>query len=118
MQEVTTYEEFSALGSAYTITGAGGDLQEWTNGYQKLLVAAGILKEGQELKWHTWKGAVMNKVFGLTGDNAYPDDLTFLAFGLENDNLAIGPLAMFKLQNGDRWLDDIISNNQYRQNGG
>jgi hypothetical protein len=110
MQHVITREQFKALGSAYTITGAGGDLSQWTAGYKELLVQAEIMAADMELKWHTWTGAVMNKVFGLSGSNSYQDDMTFLAFEL--DGLAVGKLAMFKLQNGDRWLDDIIANNQ------
>ncbi len=97
-------------GSFYTITGAGGDLEEWRQGYQELLDKEGI---GKIKKWIDFTGRQMNEVYGLTGNNAYPDDLHFLAFSL--DGLHVGKLAMFKLKMKDRWFDDIIDNNVVRQ---
>lgn len=94
-------------GSYYTIIGAGGDLQEWKNGYQELLNKEGI---GTIKEWITFTGADMNNKYQLKGDNAYPNDLTFLAFPL--DGLNIGKLAMFKLRMEDRWFDDIVDNNK------
>ena len=84
-------------GSYYTITGVGGNLDEWKTGYNELLTKEGI---GSVNSWITFKGADMNAFGRLTDDNAYPDDLTFLAFPL--DNLDIGKLAMFKLKMEDR----------------
>lgn len=55
----------------------------------------------------------MNEEYDLEGNNAYPDDLNFLAFSLEG--LDIGKLAIFKLQAQDRWFDDIVDNNRSRQ---
>lgn len=108
---IKTEKEITNLGSAYTITGAGGDLNEWVEGYNKLLKDGGI---GTPEKWYTFKGKDMNNAFGLTGNNRYKDDITFLSFSL--DGLNIGKLAMFKLQMQDRWLDDIINNNLMREN--
>ena len=103
------YEKMEA-GSWYTITGTGGDIQEWKDGYQKLLTENGI---GQISEWADFTGQQMNEQYGLTGDNAYPDDLHFLAFSL--DGLDVGKLAIFKLQMDDRWFDDIVANNAERQ---
>lgn len=97
-------------GSWYTITGCGGDLNKWKNGYQKMLNEQGI---GTITEWEEFTGADMNEQYHLTGDNAYPDDLHFLAFSL--DGLDAGKLAMFKLRMGDRWFDDIVSNNLHRE---
>ena len=94
-------------GSYYTITGAGGDLEEWKNGYQELLNKEGI---GTIKEWITFTGSDMNTKYNLTGDNAYPNDLTFLAFPL--DGLDIGKLAIFKIRMQDRWFDDIVDNNR------
>ena len=94
-------------GSYYTIIGAGGNLDEWKNGYQELLNKEGI---GTIKEWITFNGADMNNKYQLKGDNAYPADLTFLAFPL--DGLNIGKLAMFKLRMEDRWFDDIVDNNK------
>lgn len=93
-------------GSYYTITGAGGDLEEWKSGYQDLLNKEGI---GTITDWRSFTGEEMNNYYGLYGDNAYPEDLNFLAFPL--DGLDIGKLAMFKIAMQDRWFDDIVDNN-------
>lgn len=100
-------------GSYYTITGAGGNLDEWKNGYQDLLNKEEI---GTITKWVEFTGKDVNDEFELTGDNRFQDDLHFLAFNL--DNLNIGKLAMFKIKMQDRWFDDIIDNTLYFENRG
>ena len=97
-------------GSYYTIEGTGGDLDEWKHGYEKLLSDNGI---GKPSFWIDFTGKEMNEEFHLTGTNAYPDDLHFLAFPL--DGLDVGKLSMFKLRMGDRWFDDIVDNNARRE---
>lgn len=92
-------------GSYYTIIGCGGDLQEWKDGYQKLLDEQNI---GTITKWIEFTGKDMNEELELTGHDKYSNDLQFLAFSL--DGLNIGKLAIFKLQMGDRWFDDIVDN--------
>ena len=57
-------------------------------------------------KGYVTTGKVMNEICHLTGHNAYPDDLTIFSID-KFKGLAI----MF----GARWLDDIISNNAYRE---
>ncbi len=98
-------------GSYYTIMGCGGDLNEWTSGYSELLDSYGI---GVPKEFITFMGGDMNAVYGLTGDNAYAEDLTCLMFPL--DGLAVPKLAFFKLRAQDRWFDDIVDNNERRQN--
>ena len=97
-------------GSWYTITGAGGDINEWKEGIQNLLTKDNI---GTVKEWEVFSGEEMNELGHLTGTNAYPDDLTFIAFSL--DGLNTGKLAMFKLRMGDRWFDDIVDNNAERE---
>ena len=97
-------------GSYYTIIGAGGDLEEWKTGYADMLSEKNI---GSVKEWIVFKGADMNEEFGLTGENKYDAELTFLAFPL--DGLDVGKLAIFKLQMGDRWFDDVVDNNLSRE---
>lgn len=110
--------------SAYTIIGCGGDLAEWKTGYNELLHGAGILPENVNLPedaWYpTFYGKDMNATFGLTGNNAYQDDLVFLAFDwhalpelVNNMNM----LAMFKLRCEDRWFDDVVDNDLRKEYG-
>ena len=96
-------------GSYYTILGAGGDLQEWVDGYNEMLAEEGI---GKPKDWFYAKGAQVNKEFGLIGHEAFKARLTILFFPL--DDLDIGKLAIFKLRRGDRWFDDIIDNSLQR----
>lgn len=97
-------------GSWYTITGCGGDLDEWKKGYTNLMVKEGI---GAPQEWLDFTGEEMNMHYNLTGDNAYPPELHFLAFPL--DDLNVGKLCMFKLRMDDRWFDDIVANNAGRK---
>lgn len=97
-------------GSYYTITGCGGDLNEWINGYEEMLEKEEI---GKPVEWVAFTGAEMNTEYGLTGDNAYPSDLHFLAFPL--DGLHVPKLTLFKICMNDRWFDDIVDNNSARQ---
>lgn len=97
-------------GSYYTIQGCGGDLQEWKDGYDRMLQEAGI---GKPQSWHHFTGKEYNDEFQTTGNNRYPDDLNCLCFPL--DGLNVGKLAMFKLRMGDRWFDDIVDNDLRRE---
>lgn len=92
-------------GSYYTITGAGGDLQEWKDGYNNLLKENGI---GEISEWVEFSGKDMNEEFDLIGEDQYREDLLFLAFPL--DGLDGGKLALFKMRMRDRWFDDIVNN--------
>ena len=57
-------------------------------------------------KGYVTTGKVMNEICHLTGNNAYPDDLTI--FSIDKFR---GLAIMF----GARWMDDIISNNADRE---
>ena len=63
---------------------------------------------GKDLFGYYFNGELMNKVFGYTGENAYPDDLGFLVV----PDLHIPEL---KLALGARWFDDIVSRNAIKQ---
>ena len=74
---------------------------------EKVLREAGYKED--ECVGYTYRGEHMNKAFGLTGSNAYPDTLTFLSIP-DFYNIP------FKLSTGARWFDDIVANNSIRQN--
>ena len=110
--EITKVSNFKDLenGSCYTITGAGGDLNDWVTGYTELLQKDNI---GTPVQWFTFTGKQMNDNYGLTGKNKYPNNLQFLSFPLTG--LKVGKLAMFKIKMQDRWFDDIVDNNARRE---
>lgn len=99
-----------ASASAFTIEGAGGDLKEWMEGLNGEMTKLNI---GTVNTFYTFKGKLMNDTYALTGKNKYQDTLTFLCFRL--DGLDVGKLAIFKMQFGARWLDDIVDNNVRRE---
>lgn len=92
-------------GSYYTIEGAGGKIEDWINGYNKLFAESNI---GEISDYVIIKGKEMNDEFDLEGRDIYKNNLTILAFPL--DGLDVGKLAMFKLRMQDRWFDDIVDN--------
>ena len=61
--------------------------------------------------FHIYTGELMNRVYSLTGDNAYPADLTIVSV-TEIDQLRI---AIPRFQVGGRWFDDIVDNNARRE---
>lgn len=96
-------------GSFYTILGAGGDIHEWVDSYTEMLSIAGVGKPeffiqttGAEVN------AFANTMREVDDEDKFLDDLPILMFPLKGLNS--GNLAMFKIQNGDRWFDDIINN--------
>jgi len=103
--------EAADKGSFYTIAGAGGDLAQWVEGYEKELEAQSI---GTPKQWLVTSGAAVNlyairKKGGLIKDaDQFPDDLVILLFPLEGLN--VGKLSMFKVLWEDRWFDDVIQN--------
>lgn len=64
---------------------------------------------------YTIEGAVMNRVYGLTGTNAYPDkDCTLVCVKLadmERPNAVTFP----RFQIGGRWFYDVVENNRARE---
>lgn len=105
---VKTLKELKTLGSALTIEGltdeAIPDFLDWIKKYTP------ILKEDVYIT----KGATMNKVLNLTGNNAYPDDLTIVSVRLD-DMQNSSAIIMPRFAIGARWLDDIINNNLMRE---
>lgn len=102
--------------SAFTFIGAGGNLNDWMIGINDILKQHLI---NQVSKFYTWNGKLMNDMYGLTQNNAYQDDITFLAFDITEIPIdQIGKLSMLKLAMSARWLDDIVANDLAREQSG
>lgn len=108
---VTTHDELEALDSALTWEGLAVDEKNFQ------AVKDWMAEHGAKLKTDTiyvTKGAAMNAAEGLTGDNAYPDDLNIVSIMLENiENWQALTIPRFEV--GGRWMDDILDNNRRRQ---
>ncbi len=74
-----------------------------------MLVSENEKKDGIQL--YTWTGKKMNNKYHLKGNNAYPDNLNFIAIPLSDLN---GKAPIVKNQVGARWLNDIVDNNRFR----
>lgn len=108
--EVYTAEQIEALGSALTFEGLNvddeclGDLFDWIEQYTPVT----------NRRVYITLGSTMNKLFGLTGTNAYPADLHIVSVDLQDiENSA--KIALPRFEVGGRWLDDIIENNLTRE---
>ena len=55
-------------------------------------------------------GETYNKAYGLTGNNAYPDDLTIVFL----TKWSVGMMS-WKFSYGCRWADDVRDNNVARE---
>ena len=92
--------------SAFTFEGI--DLSDKSNvvQFEQAARKAGFTEKHMIGYW--FKGSVMNRVYRLSGTNAYPEDLTFLVIpNLYN--------PIFKMMIGARWFDDIVHNNSIKQ---
>jgi hypothetical protein len=61
------------------------------------------------------EGSLMNREYGLTGDNAYPEtDCTILCIKLDDMEK---PMAVMlpRFTVGGRWFDDVVDNNARRE---
>lgn len=108
-KELTTLEELEGLGSALTIEGLAEDgikdFVEWIKQYTPMINETAYII----------KGKTMNEVYGLTGNNAYPDDCNIVSIRLEDMEDCM-KVVMPRFQIGARWFDDIVMNNQAREN--
>ena len=64
---------------------------------------------------YTIEGAVMNREYGLTGTNAYPDRNCTLVCVKLADMEKPNAVAIPRFQIGGRWFTDICDNNAIRE---
>lgn len=66
-----------------------------------------------EVVLYKTSGLDFNRFYKLTGDNRYPSDLTIVSIPLYY--LDISNMIPIQLKFGARWFDDIVDNNQRRE---
>ena len=106
--ELTTLTELNNLGSALTIEGLTEDsikdFIDWVKQYTPMINETAYII----------KGKTMNQLYGLTGNNAYPDDTNIVSIKLEDmENYTAIIIPRFNI--GARWFDDIVANNAARE---
>ena len=107
---VKTNDELAALGSA--LTWEGLRLEDIPEVIDWMLNHGAIFKKDAPVD--VTEGKDMNAAEGLTGRNAYPDDLHIVSFKLE-DITNWKALMLPRLSVGGRWMDDILDNNRRRE---
>ncbi len=61
------------------------------------------------------EGGIMNREYGLTGDNAYPEtDCTILCVKLDDMERPMA-VTLPRFTVGGRWFDDVVDNNARRE---
>ena len=61
------------------------------------------------------EGSLMNREYGLTGDNAYPEtDCTILCIKLDDMEKPLA-VTLPRFTVGGRWFDDVVDNNARRE---
>ena len=108
IRTLTELDELRNLGSALTMEGlADESIPDFIN----------WVKEHTPMKnevAYVVKGKTMNHIYELTGNNAYPDDLTIVSIKLEDmENSMAVIIPRFEI--GARWFDDIVMNNAMRE---
>ena len=96
--KVETKEQLKALNDCSAMT--------WEGLIEEDFGAALDMCGAEGAKGYVTTGKVMNEICHLTGNNAYPNDLTIFSID-KFKGLAI----MF----GARWMDDILSSNADRE---
>ena len=77
---------------------------EWLKDHKALI-------DGVEPTFHITTGRLMNKVYDLTGDNAYHNDLSIVSV----TDIIDYQIALARFEVGGRWFDDIVDNNARRE---
>ena len=109
---VSTKSQLDALYNTSALTWEGLSPDDFNlNAVKNWLNQHGAILEGIEPTFHITTGKLMNDIYGLTGDNSYPDDLSIIS--VTDINQAKVILARFEV--GGRWFDDIVDNNARRE---
>ena len=96
--------------SALTWEGLSADAEN-LNAVENWLKKNGAIIEGKEPIFHIITGRLMNKVYGLTGDNSYSNDLTIVSVTNIDQMAVVFP----RFEVGGRWFDDVVDNNARRE---
>lgn len=109
---VSTKEQLDNLynQSALTWEGLTSD-EENLNAVKEWLNENGAIIADTEPTFHIISGELMNSIYGLTGSNAYADDLTLVSV----TDIEMAKIILARFQVGGRWFDDIVDNNVRRE---
>lgn len=102
---VTQKAQLCELGSALTLEG----LNTSQENLAKFLAWCEEFTPVKHRRVYVTSGATLNALYKLTGNNAYPRDLSIVSIDLA-DLVSPSEVALPRFTIGARWLDDIIDN--------
>jgi hypothetical protein len=109
---VTTKEQLNILYNQSALTWEGLASDEGNlNAVRNWLNEHGAILEGKKPTFHIITGDFMNVQYGLSGNNAYPDDCTLVSV-TDIDQMKI---VIPRFEVGGRWFDDVVNNNAMRE---
>lgn len=109
---VFTEEQLNELYNESALTWEGLSTSEDNlNAVTEWLKDNNAIIDGVEPTFHITKGRLMNEYYGLTGDNAYQNDLNIVSV-TDINQMAI---MLERFEVGGRWFDDIVDNNARRE---
>ena len=109
---VFTEEQLDELYNESALTWEGlSTSEENLNAVLEWLKDHNAIIDGTEPTFHITTGRLMNKYYGLTGDNAYQNDLNLVSV----TNIDQMKVAIPRFEVGGRWFDDIVGNNARRE---
>ena len=107
-----TEEQLNALYNQSALTWEGLDIGESNlNAVKDWLVLHNAIIDGAEPIFHITTGRLMNKYYGLSGTNAYHNDLNIVSV----TNINPISIAIARFEVGGRWFSDIVDNNARRE---
>lgn len=94
--------------SALTWEGLSEDKENLSQ-VEEWLINNGSIKE--KIEFHVIKGNVINNIYCLTENNAYPSDTTLISV----TGINTAKIILKRFEVGGRWFDDIVDNNLIRE---
>ena len=112
--KVTTRKQLDKLYNCSALTVIGlQDSDEELKAFGKWIQCR--TKISQPLPIYIIKGKTMNEEYGLTKENAYPEEINLISVDL-NDIEMGSKIILERFSIGRRLFDDIVNNNKWRQN--
>lgn len=108
---VSTKEQLDALYNQSALTWEGLSSNEENLGAVRNWLEEHGALTNVEPDFHIVSGEFMNEQYGLSGDNAYPEDCTLVSV-TDIDQMKI---TISRFEVGGRWFDDIVDNNAMRE---
>lgn len=110
LEEVTTKDQLDMLYNSSALTAEGLISDDESAEFSINWLKENGAEPHDDLTVYVVRGSLMNEAYGLTGENAYQDDLPIVCISLDemgNSAAISGPSLLM----GFRWFDDVVNNN-------